>query len=144
MNVKNIMIVAKHLPIRATYEKTKEKLKRDTLQYGVALTSGYFVCKGAAEGVSAMLGTVSSLVYINTLSKKVDEIEKSSSPPFQLFVPLGTAIFEKLWNEAPFSFDFDYQATLFGFLVYKGALLNILYEIVRDMLIERENYDFKK
>lgn len=128
------MIVSRHLPIKATYKDTKEKLKKHTLQYGLALTSAYFICRGAEEGVSAMLGSVSSVVYLNMLSKNVDDIEKRILP-LELAVPISVAMFEKIWNEAPFAFDFDYEATLFGFLVYKGALLNILYDIIKDMLL---------
>jgi hypothetical protein len=92
------------------------------------------VCKGAEEGVSAMLGTVSSMVYLNTLTKRVDNIENASPFPNELLVPVGTFMFEAIWNHAPFAFDFDYTATLLGFLVYKGALLNLLYDIVVEML----------
>ena len=46
--------------------------------------------------------------------KHVDNIEKSSFQK-QFFVPLGTAIFETMWNHAPFGFYFDYGATFVGF-----------------------------
>jgi hypothetical protein len=117
-----------------TYSSLKKGIRKNTIQYGCALTTGYFVCKGAEEGVSAMLGTVSSMVYLNTLTKRVDNIETSSPFPNELLVPVGTFMFEAIWNNAPFAFDFDYTATLLGFLVYKGALLNLLYDIVVEML----------
>jgi hypothetical protein len=117
-----------------TYSSLKKRIKKSTFQYGFALTSGYFVCKGAEEGVSAMLGTVSSMVYLNTLTRRVDNIENSSPFPNELLVPVGTFMFEAVWNQAPFAFDFDYTATLLGFLVYKGALLNLLYDVVVEML----------
>ena len=115
------------------YSSLKKRIKKSTFQYGVALTSGYFVCKGAEEGVSAMLGTISSMVYLNTLTNRVDNIENSSPFPNELFIPVGAFMFEAIWNHAPFAFDFDYTATLLGFLVYKGALLNLLYDVVVEM-----------
>ena len=117
-----------------TYSSLKKRIKQSTFQYGFALTSGYFVCKGAEEGVSAMLGTVSSMVYLNTLTKRVDNIETASPFPHELLIPVGAFMFEAVWNQAPFAFDFDYTATLLGFLVYKGALLNLLYDVVVEML----------
>ena len=117
------------------YDKLKTKLRRSTIGYGTAIASSYFITQGASEGVSATLGAVTSLTYLNTLSKHVDEIENS---PFQkqILVPVGAAIFESMWNHAPFSFDFDYGATFVGFLAYKFALTNVLYDVVREMLIE--------
>jgi hypothetical protein len=116
------------------YNSLKKRIKKSTFQYGFALTSGYFVCKGAEEGVSAMLGTISSMVYLNTLTRRVDNIETASPFPNELLVPVGNFMFEAIWNHAPFAFDFDYTATLLGFLVYKGALLNLLYDVVVEML----------
>lgn len=119
---------------KTEYEQLKFKINKTTFTYGTALTSTYFITQGAEEGVSAALGVISSLGYINLLSRHVDTIEK---PAFQtqLFVPIGTALFETMWNHAPFAFDFDYGATLWGFLAYKVALLTVVYEVVRDMLL---------
>lgn len=119
---------------KTEYEKLKTSLRRSTVGYGTAIASSYFITQGAAEGVSATIGAVASLTYLNTLSKHVDEIENS---PFQkqILVPVGTAIFESMWNHAPFSFDFDYGATFIGFLAYKFALTNVLYDVVRHMLL---------
>ena len=121
--------------VKTEYDRLKTNLRRTTIGYGTAIASSYFITQGAAEGVSATLGAVTSLTYLNTLSKNVDDIEHS---PFQaqLLVPVGTAIFESMWNHAPFSFDFDYGATFVGFLAYKFALTNVLYDVVRQMLIE--------
>ena len=121
--------------VKTEYDRLKTNLRRTTIGYGTAIASSYFITQGAAEGVSATLGAVTSLTYLNTLSKHVDDIEHS---PFQtqLLVPVGTAIFESMWNHAPFSFDFDYGATFIGFLAYKFALTNVLYDVVRQMLIE--------
>jgi hypothetical protein len=51
---------------------------------------------------------------------------------------VGTAIFETVWNHAPFAFDFDYGATFVGFLAYKFALLSVIYEEVREMIINTD------
>lgn len=123
---------------KSDYKQLKTKLKKTTLTYGTLLTSSYFICKGADSGISAMLGTASSLVYLDLLSNQVDDIEKIKFPT-QLLVPVSTALFESLWNSSPLPFDFDYGATLFGFFIYKAALLNILFEVVRDMLLEKED-----
>lgn len=138
-----IMKVAWHIhnavvPPKSDYEKLKRNINQMTLGYGTALTSMYFITQGADQGVSATLGVVSSLTYINTLTRSVDTIEKSSPFQKQLLVPVGTAIFETMWNHAPFAFDFDYGATLMGFLAYKAALLMVLYEEVRKMIIDEE------
>ena len=119
---------------KTDYEKLKTKINRTTLGYGAALSSIYFITHGAEEGVSATLGVASSLGYIGLLTQRVDNIDKPSFQT-QLLVPVGTAIFETMWNSAPFAFDFDYGATLMGFLAYKVALLTVLYDEVRKMII---------
>ena len=126
---------------KTDYEKLKTKIRRTTLGYGTALSSVYFITHGAEEGVSATLGVASSLAYIGLLTQRVDNIEKSSLFQKQLLAPVGTAIFETMWNNAPFAFDFDYGATLMGFLAYKVAILTVLYEEVRKMLITSEDDD---
>ena len=128
---------------KSDYEKLKTKINRTTLGYGTALTSSYFIAYGAEEGVSATLGVVSSLAYIGLLTRNVDNIENYSPFQKQLLVPVGTAIFETMWNNAPFGFDFDYGATLMGFLAYKAALLTVVYEEVRMMLLSTDDITFK-
>jgi hypothetical protein len=123
---------------KTEYQKLKSKINKTTLGYGTALTTTYFITQGADEGVSAALGVASSLGYINLLSNRVENIDKPSFQT-QLLVPVGTAIFETMWNNAPFGFDFDYGATLMGFLAYKVALLTVIYEEVRKMLISTNN-----
>jgi hypothetical protein len=81
----------------------------------------------------------SSLAYIGLLTNTVDNIENPSPFQKQLLVPVGTAIFETMWNNAPFGFDFDYGATLMGFLAYKVALLTVVYEEVRKMLLSSDD-----
>jgi hypothetical protein len=119
---------------KTDYEKLKRKINKTTLGYGTALTSTYFITQGAEQGVSAALGVASSLAYISLLSNHVDNIENSSIQK-QLLVPICTAVFETMWNHAPFGFDFDYGATLIGFLAYKVALLTVLYDVVKDMIL---------
>ena len=126
---------------KTDYEKLKTKIRRTTLGYGTALSSVYFITHGAEEGVSATLGVASSLAYIVLLTQRVDNIEKSSLFQKQLLAPVGTAIFETMWNNAPFAFDFDYGATLMGFLAYKVAILTVVYEEVRKMLVSSEDDD---
>ena len=122
------------VPPKSDYEKLKRNINQTTLKYGTALTSTYFITQGAAEGVSTALGVASSMAYINLLENHVDNIEKS---PFQkqLLAPIGVAVFETMWNNAPFGFDFDYGATFVGFLAYKVALLTVIYEEVARMMI---------
>ena len=122
---------------RCEYEKLKKNLKKSTLAYGSAIASSYFITQGAEEGVSATLGVLSSFAYMNVLGKHVDTIEYSKFQK-QLLVPVGTCVFETLWNHAPFAFDFDYGATFAGFLAYKMALCAVLYDVVRDMLLFTE------
>ena len=123
------------VPPKSDYEKLKRKINRTTFAYGTALTSTYFITQGAPEGVSAALGVATSLSYISLLENHVDNIEQS---PFQkqLLAPIGAAVFETMWNNAPFGFDFDYGATLVGFLAYKLALLTVVYEEVAKMLLD--------
>lgn len=128
---------------KTDYEKLKTKIRRTTLGYGTALSSVYFITHGAEEGVSATLGVASSLAYIGLLTQRVDNIEKSSPFQKQLLAPVGTAIFETMWNNAPFAFDFDYGATLMGFLAYKVALLTVVYEEVRKMLLSSDDITFE-
>ena len=122
------------VPPKSDYDKLKRKINRTTLKYGAVLTSTYFITQGAPEGVSATLGVATSLAYISLLENHVDNIEQS---PFQkqLLAPIGTAIFETMWNHAPFGFDFDYGATFVGFLAYKVALLSVIYEEVARMML---------
>jgi len=122
---------------KTDYEKLKTKINRTTFAYGTALTSSYFITQGAPEGVSAALGVATSLSYISLLQSHVDNIEKS---PFQkqLLAPIGTVVFETVWNNAPFGFDFDYGATFVGFLAYKMALLTVIYEEVAHMLVDTQ------
>lgn len=117
------------------YDKLKTSLKNSTAAYGAAISASYFITQGADVGVSATIGAIASYTYMNLLSDHVDNIEKSTIQK-QMFVPVSTAIFEVLWNNAPFAFDFDYGATFIGFLAYKFALTYVLFETIRDIIIE--------
>src|SRR5210317_2524125 len=122
---------------KTDYDKLKKRINRATLGYGSALTSMYFITHGAEQGVSSTIGVATSFAYIALLERHVENIEKS---PFQkqLLAPIGTAVFETVWNSAPFAFDFDYGATFVGFLAYKVALLSVVYDEVRRMLIDED------
>jgi hypothetical protein len=119
---------------KTDYDKLKKRINRATLGYGSALTSMYFITHGAEQGVSSTIGVATSFAYIALLERHVDNIENSHFQK-QLLAPMGTAIFEAMWNSAPFAFDFDYGATFVGFLAYKVALLSVVYDEVRRMLV---------
>jgi len=127
--------LSKPIPTTASdYKRLKNTLKNSTAGYGSALSASYFITQGAAQGVSAMLGAVTSYAYVSLLSDRVDKLEKSTIQK-EFFAPLSAAAFEVAWNNAPFAFDFDYGATFVGFLAYKFALTTVVYETVRDMMI---------
>jgi hypothetical protein len=117
------------------YKKLKKNLKMSSANYGSAIAASYFVTQGAEAGVSAALGAITSYAYISLLEDHVDNIERS---PFQkqLLAPVTAGIFEMSWNHAPFAFDFDYGSTFVGFLAYKFAISSVLYETVKDMMIQ--------
>lgn len=123
------------VPNNNDYNKLKTRLKKSTFGYGSAISLSYFITQGAEKGVSSTVGAVASYVYMDLLSQHVDSIEKSSVQK-QIFVPISTAIFETMWNNAPFAFDFDYGSTFVGFLAYKFALISVLYDTVKEMMLE--------
>ena len=135
-SIHNAIVRATSEP-KTDYGKLKKRINKTTLGYGGALTTMYFITQGAEQGVSASLGVLSSFVYLSLLERHVDNIEKS---PFQkqLMAPVGTAVFEAVWNSAPFAFDFDYGATFVGFLAYKLALLSVIYDEVKRMLTSED------
>lgn len=130
-------VVKATVPPPCTYKALKKNIKRSTLAYGSMIASSYFITLGAEEGVSATVGAVSSFAYLHMLEKHVDSVESASFQK-QLLIPVGTCIFETMWNKAPFAFDFDYGATFAGFLSYKMALCAVLYDVVRDILLTRD------
>ena len=125
-------------PIVATsqeYKKLKTTLKKSTSGYGAALSASYFITQGADQGVSAAMGALTSYAYVSLLCERVDNFEKSSLQK-EFLAPISLAAFEVFWNNAPFAFDFDYGCTFVGFLAYKFALTTVLFESVRDMMVE--------
>lgn len=116
---------------RPEYERLKKDLKKSTLAYGSAIASSYFITTGAEQGLSASVGVLSSFVYVDLLGKHVDTLGSKK----QLLAPLAACVFETLWNDAPFGFDFDYGATFVGFLAYKMALCQVLYDVIRDWMV---------
>ena len=122
-------------PHPTEYIRLKNTLKKSTLGYGSALSASYFIAQGADQGVSAVIGATASYVYVSLLCDRVDTFEKSAFQK-EFLAPLSAAAFEMSWNNAPFAFDFDYGVTFIGFLAYKFALSTVLYETVREMMIE--------
>ena len=120
------------------YVKLKRKLTQTPAIYGTSLTMSYFIGQGMEAGISYGVGLGTSLAYLDTLYSKVDNIEKGTMEMPILF-PICLAMGEGLWNHTPIPFEFDYGATLFGFLTYKIALLSILYDNIREMLLEQDN-----
>jgi hypothetical protein len=117
------------------YSRLKKTLKNSTAGYGTALATSYFITQGADQGVSAVVGALASYAYVSLLSERVDNLENAAFQK-EFLAPLSAAAFEVTWNHAPFAFDFDYGATFVGFLAYKFALSTVLYETVRNMMIE--------
>ena len=116
------------------YEKLKKRLRKSTASYGAVLSTASFITQGSDKGLSMTLGVLTSYTYLSSLEKYVDDIETSGFPN-QFLVPISIAAVEVIWNSAPFSFDFDYGSTFIGFLSYKFAIINVLYETVKDWLI---------
>ena len=124
------------------YEKLKKRLRKSTIGYGTALSTASFITQGSDKGLSMTLGVLTSYTYLSSLEKYVDNIETSGFPN-QFSAPLSVAAFEVFWNSAPFSFDFDYGSTFLGFLSYKFAIINVLYETVKDWMISDSENSYK-
>ena len=112
----------------AEYEKIKSKIKKTTLQYGVAVSTYHFIFHTPVDGVSASLGTIASCIYVDSLSSYVDNIEKVPGLNKRLLLPTCLALAESVWNSNDLPFDFNMGATLFGFLAYKMAFYQIVAE----------------
>jgi hypothetical protein len=72
------------------------------------------------------------------LCDRVDKFEKTTFQK-EFLAPLGIASFEVTWNNASFAFDFSYPATFVGFLAYKFALTTVIWETVREMMLNDDN-----
>ena len=112
----------------AEYEKIKDKIKKTTLQYGVAVSTYHFIFHTPIDGVSATLGTIASCIYVDSLSSYVDNIERIPVLNKRLLLPTCLALAESTWNSNELPFDFNMGATLFGFLAYKMAFYQIVAE----------------
>jgi len=112
----------------AEYEKIKDKIKKTTLQYGVAVSTYHFIFHTPIDGVSATLGTIASCIYVDSLSSYVDNIEKVPGLNKRLLLPTCLTLAESVWNSNDLPFDFNMGATLFGFLAYKMAFYQIVAE----------------
>mgnify|MGYP001167875768 FL=1 len=112
----------------AEYEKIKSKIKKTTLQYGVAVSTYHFIFHTPVDGISASLGTIASYIYVDSLSSYVDNIERVPGLNKRLLVPTCLALAESMWNTTDLPFDFNMGATLFGFLSYKIAFYQIVAE----------------
>jgi hypothetical protein len=112
----------------AEYEKIKDKIKKTTLQYGVAVSTYHFIFHTPIDGVSATLGTIASCIYVDSLSSYVDNIERIPVLNKRLLLPTCLALAESTWNSNDLPFDFNMGATLFGFLAYKMAFYQIVAE----------------
>ena len=131
----SLLTLAVAKPVNGEYRRLKKTLKNSTAGYGTALATSYFITQGADQGVSAVVGALASYAYVSILSDRVEKFEKTALQK-EFLAPLSAAAFEVTWNHAPFAFDFDYGATFVGFLAYKFALSTVLYETVRNMMIE--------
>ena len=112
----------------AEYEKIKDKIKKSTLQYGVAVSTYHFIFHTPIDGVSATLGTIASCIYVDSLSSYVDNIERIPVLNKRLLLPTCLALAESTWNSNDLPFDFNMGTTLFGFLAYKMAFYQIVAE----------------
>lgn len=124
------------------YESIKNRLKHNTLQFGSVYIGYNFIGHEPIDGLSACLGVLSSYGYITLLSNHVDTIEKGNIFPKQFLPPICIAAFESIWNsntEVPF--HFNCSVSLFGFFVYKIALLTLSYNIVKEDLSDEEMID---
>tara|TARA_B110000305_G_C18994802_1_gene427828 strand:+ start:88 stop:543 length:456 start_codon:yes stop_codon:yes gene_type:complete len=119
----------------AEYEQVKTKIKKSTLKYGVAISTYNFIFHTPVDGVSATLGTISSCIYIDSLSSYVDNIERIPGLNKRLLLPTCLALAESMWNSNDLPFDFNMGATLFGFLAYKMAF----YQIVAEELLMNDD-----
>lgn len=129
---------ASHVPKMCDYDRLKKNMKKTTVRCGTLLSASSFITQGSDQGVSTVLGALASYTYLSLLSERVDNLEETRYQK-EFLAPLSVAAFEVIWNNAPFSFDFDYGATFIGFLSYKFALSSVLYETVREMLKDQAN-----
>lgn len=121
----------------ARYGNVKHRFKRDTARAGVVLTTAYGFFGPPNAGASVALGALTACAYVESLCRYVDTLDKDENgPPFQSHVLLPAALFgfETACIRGG-AFDFDYAASVVGFMSYQCALMGFLYTEIRNMLI---------
>ena len=113
-----------------SYSKIKSSFKKDTLKVGIVVSGYYFIAQGIPLGLSSLLGSTASFVYVNMLSKYVDNLENGSKPN-HILIPLCMTLSEVLWNRHHPELQLDFITTYIGFFSYKLALFKIMYDAIR-------------
>jgi hypothetical protein len=119
------------LTLRAStsYPVLKKKLRKNTLTLNGVFTTYYAVTAGASGGVSALVGAGASLAYLHVLARNVETLDFTKPG---VLVPLAVAL-----TERALPYDFNYEATLVTFLSYQLAMLALLYDEVRDIMLDK-------
>jgi hypothetical protein len=112
-----------------SYPSLKQKLRKNTLTLNGVFTTYYAVSGGATGGISALVGAGASLAYLHVLSRNVETLDFTKSG---VLVPLAVALMEKA-----VPYDFNYEATLVTFLSYQLAVLSLVYDEVRDIMLDK-------
>jgi len=113
----------------SSYPTLKKKLRKNTVVLNGVFTTYYAITGGEPAAVSALIGAGASLAYLGVLSRNVETLDFTKSG---VLVPLAVALMEKV---APY--DFNYEATLVTFLSYQFAVVALLYEEVRDIMLDK-------
>lgn len=114
-----------------TYKNVKKQFKIKTCIVGAIVSSSYGITSGFNYGISSLIGTAFSFTYVNMLCDYVDNIEKNSESK-HILVPVAMIVGETLWNNYYDNIcNLDYLTTIVGFLSYKLALYELLYEAIK-------------
>jgi hypothetical protein len=113
----------------SSYPTLKKKLRKNTLTLNGVFTTYYAVTGGAIGGISAVVGAGASLAYLHVLSRNVETLDFTKPG---VLVPLAVALMEKA-----VPYDFNYEATLVTFLSYQLAVLSLVYDEVRDIMLDK-------
>jgi len=111
------------------FPQIKKKLRKNTLALNGVFTTYYGITGGEAGVISALIGAGASLVYLELLSKNVERMDFSKSA---VLVPLAAALMERVTP-----YEFNYEATLVTFLSYQFAVVSLLYDEVRDIMLDK-------
>jgi hypothetical protein len=115
-----------------SYVNIKKNLKIDTARVGAAVSGYYFISHGVSLGMSSLLGSSASFMYISMLSNHVDNIaQDKGSSSNHLLVPLCMTLSETLWNSHHPDLHLDFITTFIGFFSYKLAVSRIVYDAIR-------------